>query len=216
MYKLYYAPGACSLATHVLLLELGQPVELINKNTVSNFAALNPLGAVPVLVDGDKVLREGAALVLYLLGKHPNNLLATSGEAREQGIENLMLANASMHPAYSRLFFLSAHISDPAALAAGLQSAAQSINQLWRVVDGRLAQQPYLGGAQPSPADLLLTVYASWGQYFPVEITLGSHVERMIVAVRARPAFVQAVAAEQAQSSLQQALAAELAEAAAV
>ncbi|MBX9915280.1 MAG: glutathione S-transferase N-terminal domain-containing protein, partial [Pseudomonadaceae bacterium] len=82
MYKLYYAPGACSLATHVLLLELGQPVELINKNTVSNFAALNPLGAVPVLVDGDKVLREGAALVLYLLGKHPNNLLATSGEAR--------------------------------------------------------------------------------------------------------------------------------------
>lgn len=216
MYKLYYSPGACSLATHMLLLELGQQVELINKNAVSDFAALNPLGAVPVLVDGDKVLREGAALVLYLLGKHTNSLLAAEGVAREQAIENLMLANASVHPAYSKLFFLSAHISDAASLATGLQAAAQSVNQLWRVIDGRLGQQPYLGGAQPSPADLLLTVYASWGEYFPVAITLGSNVERMIASVRARPTFVQAVAAEQAQVSFQQALAAELAEAAAL
>lgn len=104
MYQLYYLPGACSQAIHVLLLELGQQVELINKNTVSDFAALNPLGTVPVLVDGDKVLREGAALVLYLLGKHPNSLLATSGAAREQAIENLMLANASLHPTYAKLF----------------------------------------------------------------------------------------------------------------
>lgn len=216
MYQLYYLPGACSQAIHVLLLELGQEVELINKNTHSDFAALNPLGAVPVLVDGDKVLREGAALVLYLLDKHPNSLLAASGVAREQGIENLMLANATVHPAYSRLFFLRAHILDEAALAVGYQAAVQSIERLWRMIDGRLARQLYLGGAQPSPADFLLAVYASWGEYFPVHITLGSNVERMIAAVRARPAFVQAVAAEQAQSSFQQALAAELAEAAAV
>jgi glutathione S-transferase len=214
MYRLYYAPGACSLATHVLLLELGQQVELINKNTVSDFAVLNPLGAVPVLVDDGKVLREGAALVLYLLDKHRNNLLAASGVAREHAIENLMLANASMHPAYSRLFFLTAHISDAAALAAGLQAAAQSINQLWRVVDQRLGQQAYLGGAELSPADILLTVYASWGEYFPVSIVLGANVERMLASVRARPAFAQAVAAEQAQVSYQQALAAELAAAA--
>ncbi len=201
MYQLYYSPGACSLAIHVLLLELGQPVEPINKNALSDFAVLNPLGAVPVLVDDGKVLREGAALVLYLLDKHANNLLAASGVAREQGIENLMLANATVHPAYSRLFFLQAHISDPAALAAGLQAAAQSINQLWRVVDGRLAQQPYLGGTQPSPADFLLAVYASWGAYFPVQITLGRNVERMIAAVRARPAFVQALAAELAETA---------------
>jgi glutathione S-transferase len=202
MYTLYYAPGACSLAVHALLLELHQEVEAINKNNLSDFAALNPLGAVPVLVDGDKVLREGAALVLYLLDKHANNLLASSGVAREQGIENLMLANASLHPAYAKLFFLQTHISDPAALAAGLQAAAQSINQLWRVVDGRLGQQSYLGGVQPSPADFLLAVYAGWGQYFSVQITLGSNVARMIAAVRARPAFVQAVAAEQAQAAV--------------
>lgn len=201
MYQLYYLPGACSQAIHVLLLELGQKVELINKNAVSDFAALNPLGAVPVLVDGDKVLREGAALVLYLLGKHANNLLAASGVAREQAIENLMLANASLHPAYSRLFFLRAHILDETALAAGYQAAVQSIEQLWRVVDGRLAQQLYLGGAQPSPADLLLAVYASWGSYFPLQIKLGANVQRMIAAVRARPAFQQALAAELAEAA---------------
>ena len=197
MYQLYYLPGACSQAIHVLLLELGQQVELINKNTVSDFAALNPLGTVPVLVDGDKVLREGAALVLYLLGKHPSSLLATSGVAREQAIENLMLANASLHPAYAKLFFLRAHILDETALAAGYQAAVQGIEQLWQVVDGRLAQQLYLGGEQPSPADLLLAVYACWGGYFPLAIKLGSNVERMIAAVRARPAFQQALIAEQ-------------------
>ena len=197
MYQLYYLPGACSQAIHVLLLELGQQVELINKNTVSDFAALNPLGTVPVLMDGHKVLREGAALVLYLLGKHPSSLLATSGVAREQAIENLMLANASLHPAYAKLFFLRAHILDETALAAGYQAAVQGIEQLWQVVDGRLAQQLYLGGEQPSPADLLLAVYACWGGYFPLAIKLGSNVERMIAAVRARPAFQQALIAEQ-------------------
>ena len=196
MYQLYYLPGACSQAIHVLLLELGQQVELINKNTVSDFAALNPLGTVPVLMDGHKVLREGAALVLYLLGKHPSSLLATSGVAREQAIENLMLANASLHPAYAKLFFLRAHILDETALAAGYQAAVQGIEQLWQVVDGRLAQQLYLGGEQPSPADLLLAVYACWGGYFPLAIKLGSNVERMIAAVRARPAFQQALIAE--------------------
>lgn len=197
MYQLYYLPGACSQAIHVLLLELGQQVELIDKNTVSDFAALNPLGTVPVLVDSDKVLREGAALVLYLLGKHPSSLLATSGVAREQAIENLMLANASLHPAYAKLFFLRAHILDETALAAGYQAAVQGIEQLWQVVDDRLAQQLYLGGEQPSPADLLLAVYACWGGYFPLAIKLGSNVERMIAAVRARPAFQQALIAEQ-------------------
>lgn len=199
MYQLYYLPGACSQAIHVLLLELDQQVELINKNTVSDFAALNPLGTVPVLVDGNKVLREGAALVLYLLGKHPNSLLATSGVAREQAIEDLMLANASLHPAYAKLFFLRAHIADGTALAAGYQAAVQGIEQLWQVVDNRLTQQLYLGGAQPTPADLLLAVYASWGRYFPLTIKLGRNVERMIAAVRARPMFQRALAAEQAQ-----------------
>ncbi len=197
MYQLYYLPGACSQAIHVLLLELGQQVELINKNTVSDFAALNPLGTVPVLVDGDKVLREGAALVLYLLGKHPNSMLATSGVTREQAIENLMLANASLHPAYAKLFFLRAHVLDETALAAGYQAAVKDIEQLWQVVDDRLAQKLYLGGEQPSPADLLLAVYASWGGYFSLVIKLGSNVERMIAAVRARPAFQQALIAEQ-------------------
>ena len=197
MYQLYYLPGACSQAIHVLLLELGQQVELINKNTVSDFAALNPLGTVPVLMDGHKVLREGAALVLYLLGKHPSSLLATSGVAREQAIENLMLANASLHPAYAKLFFLRAHILDETALAAGYQAAVQGIERLWQVVGGRLGQQLALGGEHTPPADLLLAVYACWGGYFPLAIKLGSNVERMIAAVRARPAFQQALIAEQ-------------------
>lgn len=198
MYTLYFLPGACSLATHVLLLELGQVVEPINKNTLSDFVAINPLGSVPVLVDGDKVLREGAALILYLLGKHANTWLPASGAARERAIEQLLFANATVHPAYSKLFFINGTLSDEAARAEGFQAAVASLNKLWQVVDTQLAEQAYLGGNSPSPADLLLTVYAGWNGYFPLPIQLGPNVARMIAAVRARPAFQRALAAEQA------------------
>jgi glutathione S-transferase len=200
MYRLYFLPGACSLAMHTLLLELEQPVELINKNAVSDFAAINPLGAVPVLVDGSTVLREGAALMLYLLEKHANNWLPASGLPRARAIENIMFANATVHPAYSKLFFLKGSITDEAARAEGFQAVVASLNKLWRLVDSQLAEQPYLGGNSPSPADLLLTVYAGWNAYFPLPIELGSNVARMIAAVRARPAFQRALAAEQAQA----------------
>lgn len=162
MYQ-HYLPGACSQAIHVLLLELGQQVELIDKNTVSDFAALNPLGQLPVLVDSDKVLREGAALVLYLLGKHPSSMLATSGVAREQAIENLMLANASLHPAYAKLFFLRAHILDETALAAGYQAAVQGIEQLWQVVDDRLARSNNTWAASSHRRPICCSRYAPVG-----------------------------------------------------
>ena len=46
MYKLYYLPGACSLAIQVVLHELNQPVAIVNKNTIENFNSINPVGVV--------------------------------------------------------------------------------------------------------------------------------------------------------------------------
>lgn len=105
MYTLYFIPGACSLATQAILNELDQESTLVHKLEADHFETLNPVGTVPVLVDGDKVLNEGVAIILHLLNKHKNRLIPERGDARHQAIEHMMFANATMHPAYGRLFF---------------------------------------------------------------------------------------------------------------
>jgi len=198
MYTLYYLPGACSLATQVVLHELDQAVDIVDIQKVDNFSEINPVATVPVLIDGERTLCEGAAILLYLLNKHPSHMLPTSGAGREQAIEDILFANATMHPAYGRLFFIAQQISDESAKAEAFAAAAQAINQLWRVVEQKLASQPFLGGERPSAADIMLAVYSRWGAGFPVNIAHGSNTIRMLADVQITPSFLRALKAEQA------------------
>jgi len=201
MYTLFYLPDACSLATQVVLHELGQSVELINIQQISNFAAINPVATVPVLIDGDSTLREGAAILLHLLNKHKSPLLPASGTDREKAIEDILFANATMHPAYSRLFFIAQHITDEDAKQEAFNAAGEAISQLWQVIEQQLTERDFLGGARASAADIMLSVYTRWAASFPVTITQGSHTVKMLAAVQAMPSFQRALAAEQAQSA---------------
>lgn len=197
MYKLYFSPGACSLAVQVVLRELGQPFQLFNKASVANYQQINVVGAVPALEVDGTVLTEGAAIMLYLLDKHANDLMPGDAMARQQAIQQLMFANATVHPAYSKLFFINNQLADAAVKQQLLQAAADHISKLWQLVENWLQSQPYLGGQYYSVADILLAVYAGWGQYFPVTIDIGPRAQAMIDKVRALPAYQAAVAAEQ-------------------
>lgn len=200
MYTLYFLPDACSLATQVVLRELGQEVNLIHKQQVSDFSSINPVGTVPVLHDQDngQTLREGAAIMIHLLEKHPIPMLPQNdANARLQAIRNIMFANATMHPAYSRLFFASSAIHDADARQAFFATAANAISALWQVVEDQLQEQPFLGGAQPSAADIMLSVYSRWGAGFPVNIQIGEKASAMIDRVLAMDSFKQALKAEQ-------------------
>ena len=201
MYTLYYLPGACSLATQVVLRELDQAVEIIDKQQVDDFTAINPVGTVPVLVDNGNTRREGAAVILYLLNKHQNTMLPATGAARDIAIQDIMFANATMHPAYSRLFFIAQNISNEQAKQPAFEAAAQAITSLWQVVEQQLENQAFLGGDQPSAADIMLTVYSRWGASFPVDILLGDSTHKMLDAVQAIPNFQRALTAEQSQSA---------------
>ena len=71
--RLYYYPGNASLTPHVLLEEIGVPHELAlvdrktNAQKSAEYLALNPSGRIPVLVDGDLVVFETAAIALHLI-----------------------------------------------------------------------------------------------------------------------------------------------------
>ncbi len=77
--KLYYSPGACSLSPHIVIRELGLPVELEKtdlgaKKTAkgADFLTVNPKGQVPTLeLDDGQVLTEGPAIVQYLADRKP-------------------------------------------------------------------------------------------------------------------------------------------------
>jgi glutathione S-transferase len=82
--KLYYSPGACSLAAHIMIRELGidselEAVDLKTHRTQSgrDFYQINPKGYVPVLDRGEKegLLTEAPAVLLYLteLKRHPQH-----------------------------------------------------------------------------------------------------------------------------------------------
>ncbi len=203
MYTLYYFPDACSLATQVVLHELDQNVEIIDVQKVEDFSAVNPVATVPLLVNNETGVsrREGAAIILQLLNKHENTMLPASGDKRDQAIQDIMFANATMHPAYSRLFFNAQHISDEAAQKKAFEAAAVAINSLWQVVEDQLATQKFLGGDKPSAADIMLTVYSRWGGSFPVDIQMGPNTQKMLAAVLEMPSFVRALAAEKKQSA---------------
>jgi len=201
MYTLYYSQGACSVATQVVLHELQQEVNIIDVQQMDNFKKTNPVGAVPTLIDGEQTLTEGAAIMLHILSKHKNSLFPKEEGPRQKAIEDIMFANATMHPAYGRLFFLSQNVSDEQLKQEVLDSAAQSINQLWEVVENQLTNKNFLGGDSPSAADIMLAVYSRWGAHFPVEIAFGEKTTQMLDAVQAMSSFKKADEAEQAVSS---------------
>ena len=199
MYTLYYSQGACSVATQVVLRELGQAVRIIDIQQLDDFKSINPVMAVPTLIDDDKTLTEGAAIMLYLLNKHSSPLFPENNH--QQTIQDIMFANATMHPAYGRLFFLAQHINDEKVKQEALNAATESINKLWQVIEHQLADKMFLGGKIPSVADIMLTVYSRWGEHFPVDIVIGESTKKMLNAVQDMPSFIKTEQAEQAISN---------------
>lgn len=203
MYRLYYSPGACSMAIHVILNELGVPFELEKasisegKTRTPEYLKLNPLGQVPVLTDGDTVLREGAAIIIHLLEKNKSKLLPSEGEARRQALEWLLFCNATLHPAYSRGFFLKKTASDVPENGKLFSAAAESINKLWAYIEERLSKTGYLAGDKLTSADILMAVIANWSGSMPRPVSIGPKTRKLLAEVIARPSFQKALATEQ-------------------
>lgn len=199
MYKLYYAPGTCSMAVHVALNECNQPVTLEKIDIMSGqgrspeYLKINPRGQVPVLVDDGQTIREGAAILIHILEKHQSPLLPKSGKERATALEWLMFCNATLHPAYARCFFLKRNGGDDALMG----TAVQMINKLWEEVEQRLGQSTYLCGEQITMADILMTVIANWSHNVPKPIQIGPRTKKLLQTVIARPAYKKALETEQ-------------------
>lgn len=197
MYTLYHLPGSCSLVTLTLLLQMDQPVKLIHRDREAEYSQINPLGAVPALTNEQGIhLLEGGAIVMHLLDRHDTRWQAMAQLERQSKIQDIFFANATVHPAYNRLFFLDRVLQEGDARRTAQNAAADAISTLWQVVEKRLISRPFLGGLEPSAADIMLTVYSRWGARFPVSIELGARCQQMIESVTALPSFKHALEME--------------------
>lgn len=205
MYTLYYSPGACSRAVHVVLNEVGEKPNLVKINTMAGeqkqpeFLKINPFGAVPVLKDGDDVILEGAAQIIYLCDKHNSPLLPKSGLERGAALQWLSFANSTLHPAYSRMFMLRRLELDDKAKDSLVEQYTKIIQELWDKVEAQLASKgPYITGKEVTPGDILLTVISGWSP-FDKKFNCGPKTQAMIEAIKSRPAFAQAIELETAE-----------------
>ena len=202
MYKLYYSPGACSLAVHVVLNEIGAAYELVNVSVpagqpkLPELLKVNPRGAVPVLTFDDFILREGAAILTYLLDNHKNDLIAKTGVGRAKALEWLSFANSTLHPAYSRCFFQHRVLGDAAKENPLYKPSIEQIQKYWNELETLLQSQDYVCGSQCTVADILLTVIANWSPMMKEPIIFGPKSKAFFTRVISRPSYQKAMQTE--------------------
>lgn len=201
MYKLFYSPGACSMAVHVALNETGakyelQKAELHGAQKDAALLKVNSRHQVPVLVDGSQVVREGAAILIHLLEKENSPLLPKSGPQRAQALEWLAWANSSLHPAYGLGFSVKGVSQDAHVQEAVGKFACAKVQKLWDNAEAHLSTNKYLAGDQLTVADILMAVIANWSPHMPYPINLGPNIKRVIKEVVARPSYQEALQSE--------------------
>ncbi len=198
-YTLYTIPGTCSTGIAVLMHKLGVNYVAIKRDAVPNYRDIVPTNQVPALKTQEgKIITEGGAIALYLLEKHGKEVMPSNTEARAEFYQWFHFDYSTLHPAYGKLFATAGNknLTD-AAKAQLMQDFADSLSNLWAILDQRLAKQKFILGDQPSHVDYMAVVYASWNNFFPnTKITLGENVLRFIKDVQALPEFQAGYAAE--------------------
>jgi glutathione S-transferase len=107
MLKLYFSPGASSMAPHIALHEIGapfdsQPISLArHENRAADYLALNPEGKVPLLLIDGTPLTEVAAILFYLARRFPAANLLPHGDllAEAQAVSWMSFIASAIHPA---------------------------------------------------------------------------------------------------------------------
>jgi len=169
--KLYYSPGACSLASHIALLEGGldfelERVDLKSKRTETgaDFNVINTKGYVPALVlDSGDVVTENIAVLDWIATQSPR--LGLEGPlARTQLLQALAYISTEIHKSF-KPFFTGASDEDKA-------KAEMYINKRLRWLAERKVGK-FLFGNQPTVADFYLFVTLRWAAKFKVAIPEG-------------------------------------------
>lgn len=197
--KLYYVPGACSLASHIALCETGLPFEtdkVIRDTKMAesgeNFMQVNPKGYVPTIrLDDGSVLTEGGAVLQYIADQNPSSGLAPKAGTMERYRlqEWLTFIGTELHKTYSPLFIKSVTPEVK-------KRAFDMLTSRLGYVEIQLANKQYLMGDTFTVADAYLFVVLRWSKRVGFELALFPRVQEYVARIAARPSVLEAFKAE--------------------
>jgi glutathione S-transferase len=202
MYKLYFAPGACSLSPHIVLREAGAPFKMVKVNLAEkktedggDFWAKNPGGYVPALEAEDgTMITEGPVIVQYIADKAGKLAPAYGSKERYKLMTWLNYTTSELHKGFSPLFNAKVQDESKAVLRDRLRHRLG-------VVDKHLASNQFLMGNEFSVADAYLFTVLTWTKRPAIAIDLAKEFPNLKAyhdRVAARPAVDAALKAEAA------------------
>lgn len=204
MDKLYFTPGACSLAPHILFHELGLEHELVKVNLKTkmtkageDFTKINPKGVIPYLIDksGEEV-GECAVILQYLAHRERSPLLPQWGSPRYfQMAQWLHFIATDLHKGFTPLFAGHHWIENVEGLGQLKSSTLKILDQRLKYIDRSLKEREFLVG-EMTIADVYLYNVVSWSKY--VEISLSDYPElnRFMSSFGQRPSVAKVLEGE--------------------
>lgn len=192
--KLYYMPGACSLATRISLREIGREMETIRvdydtKTTEAgeDFLSINPLGYVPVIqFDDGTQLTENSAILSYFADIEPARLGGMNAMERARISEALGFLSSELHNGFGPLFHgVEGKARDKAIAALNLR-----IDHIERQLkDGR----EYLLGSKFTVADAFAFVILNWTRKFGLSLADWPNTQAFMARMARRPSVMQSM-----------------------
>jgi glutathione S-transferase len=210
MKQLHYYPSTAAMVPHIVLEEIGVPYRRVlvdrlqNAHKAPDYLRLNPNGLIPVLVDGDLVLYETAAICLHLSDVHPEaGLVPPVGTAARAHFYKWLMWLTNTLQATLIVYFYPERSVAPGNAAGAVEVKAQAeakVGGLLDQLDAELARHggPWFAGEQYSALDAYVFTLCRWTRNFqsPAARTrphLGPYLQRML----ARPAVLRVFETEQ-------------------
>ncbi len=199
--KLYFSPGACSLASHIALREAGLPFELVRVDTGvhklkdgTDYYGINPKGYVPAIgLDDGQLLTEGAALLQYIGDLAPaKGIIPKPGTMeRFRANEWLTFVSSEIHKGFSPLFNKDLKDDAKTVLRAKLEKRFDAL-------ESHFAKHKYLMGDTFSVADAYLYTVVSWSPHVGIELSKWKNLSEYRQRVADRPSVREALQNETA------------------
>jgi glutathione S-transferase len=202
--KLYFSPGAVSMATHMAFEEAGLPYTLEpilikeGQQLSERYRRVHPLGRLPAVeIAPGVVLTETPALLAYVAALAPaSRLLPEGGLARARADEWMSLLASAVHVTFISFFRPDRYTSDDAARAALKVDGKQRFFDMLCHVESRLPEQGFALGDQYSLVDTYLTVFFLWARRFELPIQELPRYARLVASILPRPAIRRALEQE--------------------
>lgn len=199
-YQLYFTPGACSLAPHIVLREAGAKFDLVQVDLKSHttkdgrdFYVINPKGYTPALgLPNGELLTEGPAITQYVADSVGATALAPKSGTLERARVNewLTFIGTEIHKSFSPLF-------NPASDDATKKQAKDKLAGRFSLVEKTLADgRSYLTGETFTIADAYLFTVANWSGNVGVDLSPFPKLQAYQARVLARPHTQAAMKAE--------------------